>query len=56
MPIWPNSVGIRVERTRSFAAQDEVNVSRLDMDVHCGTHVESSLHFVDGASPLEGVR
>jgi arylformamidase len=55
MPIWPDSVGIHVERTRSFAARDEVNVSRLDMDVHCGTHVESSLHFIDGASALEAI-
>lgn len=45
MATWPNSVVIRVQRTQSFAAGDDVNVSRLDMDVHCGTHVESALHF-----------
>lgn len=53
MPIWPDSVGIRVQRTRSFAAGDQVNVSRLDMDVHCGTHVEGPLHLLDGGAPLE---
>ena len=53
MPIWPGSVGIHVERTRSFSTGDAVNVSRLDMDVHCGTHVESPLHFIDGGAPLE---
>jgi arylformamidase len=53
MPIWPGSVGIRVQRTLSFDAGDDVNVSRLDMDVHCGTHVESSMHFLGDGSPLE---
>ena len=53
LPVWPDSVGIRVERTRSFIAGDDVNISRLDMDVHCGTHVEAPLHFIDGGKSLE---
>lgn len=53
MPVWPGSVGIRVDRTLSFAAGDDVNVSRLDMDVHCGTHIEAPLHFIDGGKSLE---
>jgi arylformamidase len=32
-----------------------VNVSQIDMDVHCGTHVESPLHFIDGAAALESL-
>jgi arylformamidase len=53
MPIWPDSVGIRVTRSQSFADGDAVNVTRLDMDVHCGTHVEAPLHFLDGGRSLE---
>jgi arylformamidase len=53
MPVWPDSVGISVRRSRSFAAGDGVNVSRIDMDVHCGTHVEGPLHFLDGGAPLD---
>lgn len=53
MPVWPGSVGIGVQRTQSFARGDAVNVSRLDMDVHCGTHVESPLHFIDQGAELE---
>jgi arylformamidase len=34
---------------------DDVNVSRLEMDVHCGTHVEGPLHFIDGGEPLEAI-
>jgi len=31
-----------------------VNVSRIDMDVHCGTHVEAPLHFIAGGHELDG--
>ena len=55
MPVWPDGAGISVRRSRSFATGDGVNVSRIDMDVHCGTHVESSLHFIDGGAALETV-
>ena len=55
MPVWPDGAGISVGRSRSFAAGDDVNVSRIDMDVHCGTHVESPLHFIDGGAALETV-
>jgi arylformamidase len=53
MAIWPDSIGIRVTRTQSFADGNAVNVTRLDMDVHCGTHVEAPLHFLDGGASLE---
>jgi len=53
MTTWPDSVGIQLERTKSFANGDAVNVTRLEMDVHCGTHVEAPLHFLDGGRALE---
>jgi len=53
MTTWPDSVGVRVERTKSFASGDDVNVTRLDMDVHSGTHVEAPLHFLEGGRAIE---
>jgi arylformamidase len=53
MPIWPGSTGFRMEMAQSFDTGADVNVSRIDMDVHCGTHVEAPLHFIDGGSALE---
>lgn len=53
MPIWPGSHGLQLERSRSFAAGDSETVTRLDMDVHCGTHVEGPLHFIDGGHAVD---
>jgi arylformamidase len=53
MPVWPDSIGLRLSRTLALANGDPANVSRLDMDVHCGTHVEAPIHFIHGGDPLE---
>jgi arylformamidase len=55
MPVWPNSVGFRLNSTLSFAEGDDVNVSRIEMDVHCGTHVEAPRHSIEGGAPLESI-
>jgi arylformamidase len=47
MPTWPDSVGFRLIRTMSLEAGDKANVSRLDCDVHMGTHVDAPWHFLE---------
>ncbi len=53
MPIWPESVGIHLSRTLALSRGDSANVSRLDMDVHCGTHIDGPMHFLHDGDPLE---
>ena len=53
MPTWPGSAGVRFHADRSFERGDAVNVTRLDMDVHSGTHVEAPLHFIDGGPGID---
>lgn len=58
VPIWPDSTGVHLEWTKKVSKGDLSNLTRLDMDVHIGTHVESPLHsFADVAAidqiPLE---
>ena len=55
MPTWPDSVGIRLTRTLRLEAGDEANVSRLDCDVHVGTHVDAPWHFLPDGAPVEGL-
>jgi arylformamidase len=47
MPTWPTSIGVRVTQTEHRAAGDVANVSRLDCDVHTGTHLDAPRHFID---------
>ena len=51
MPIWPGSVGLQISRVKRLERSDPANISRLDCDIHTGTHVDAPLHFVrDGDS------
>ncbi len=55
MPIWPESAGFQVRPASSTAAGDDVNVSTIEMDVHCGTHVEGPLHFIHDGAALDTI-
>jgi arylformamidase len=39
----------------SLAAGDTANVTRLDCDVHVGTHLENSLHFLADGQPVDAI-
>ena len=53
MPTWPGSVGVRLMRTMRLEAGDPANISRLDCDVHAGTHVDAPWHFLKKGNTAE---
>jgi arylformamidase len=55
LPSWPGSSGHRTRRSMSIEAGSNANVTELEMDVHAGTHVENSLHFLADGDPLSAV-
>jgi len=52
LPTWPGSTGHRTFRTMAIESGDAANVTQLEMDVHTGTHVENSLHFLADGAPV----
>jgi len=50
MPVWPGDPPVELERVASTDAGDEVNLSRLSMSAHTGTHVDAPFHFLGGNS------
>ena len=46
LPAWPGSSGFRLERTGRLEAGDPANVSRLECEVHFGTHIDAPKHFI----------
>ncbi|RLA92716.1 MAG: cyclase family protein, partial [Deltaproteobacteria bacterium] len=53
MPIWPGSIGLRLTRIMRLKVGNTANVSRLDCDVHVGTHVDAPWHFLDNGATVE---
>ena len=48
MVTYPGDPAVRLERVASIDRGDVCNLSRLDLGVHSGTHVDAPLHFSDG--------
>ena len=55
MPVYENNPGVHLERARSIAKGDSVNISRLDFGVHTGTHVDAPVHFIEGGAGAETI-
>lgn len=53
MPTWPTSIGVRVTQIESRATGDPVNVTRIDCDVHTGTHVDAPRHHIEGGKGVD---
>src|SRR5215217_8158643 len=43
---WPDNPPVSIERTQDMADGHAANVSKLNMGVHTGTHVDAPIHFV----------
>jgi arylformamidase len=51
LPTWPGDPGIEIERVEKIEEGSNANVTRLDMGVHTGTHVDAPYHFLqDGVT------
>jgi arylformamidase len=55
MPVYDRNPGVHLERARSIADGDSVNISRLELGVHTGTHVDAPVHFIEGGEGTEAI-
>ena len=55
IPTWPGSDGIRILRSKRIDEGDAVNVSRVDCDVHVGTHVDAPWHFLEDGRTVDAL-
>ena len=53
MPIYAGHPGVAIELVRSIERGDEVNVSRLELGAHTGTHVDAPRHVIAEASGVD---
>jgi arylformamidase len=50
MVTYPGDPKIRLELVQAIADGASANVSKLDLGVHTGTHVDAPNHFIEGAA------
>ena len=46
LPVWPGSCGFHLVQTSVLDSKGASNNSRIEMDVHVGTHIDAPWHFI----------
>lgn len=52
---WPGDGPVKVDRIRSMDDGERLNLSRLDMSAHTGTHIDAPVHFIKEGSGVESL-
>ena len=55
LPTWPGDPELTLERVNKIEEGRNANVSRLDMGVHTGTHVDAPFHFLQDGNTVENL-
>jgi arylformamidase len=54
-PVYPGDTDLTVRRDASLADGDLANLSTITCTLHCGTHVDAPVHFLDGTDGVDAV-
>ena len=52
---WPTDPPFSIERVREMDKDDTVNLSKIMMGAHSGTHVDAPVHFIKGAKGIDQI-
>lgn len=55
LPVWPGDPRVQLDLVASMDRGDEVNVTRLTMSAHTGTHVDAPHHFLNDQRTVDGL-
>ena len=55
LPTWPGDPKIILERVASMEDGGDANVSRVNMSVHTGTHVDAPIHFLPNGTSVDKI-
>src|SRR5437763_10834782 len=55
MVVYPGDPTVYLSRVQALADGATANVSKLELSVHTGTHVDAPAHFIDGAAGIDAL-
>jgi len=54
-PVWEGDKGISITRVESIGKESKFNVSRIEMGVHAGTHIDAPFHVLNGGITVDQI-
>jgi arylformamidase len=55
LPTWPGDPSVILERVEKIEDGSDANVSRIDIGVHTGTHVDAPYHFIRNGKTVDNL-
>lgn len=55
LPVWPGDPKIRIERSQKLEEGANANISRMEIGLHTGTHVDAPWHFLVNGVTLDKI-
>jgi arylformamidase len=52
---WPGDPAVLIERIRDMDKTDTVNLSKITMGAHSGTHIDAPAHFINGERGTDNI-
>lgn len=56
MPVWPGDPPVKLEQVSKIEEGAEANVTRIEMGLHTGTHVDAPYHFLKDGKGVDSLR
>jgi arylformamidase len=53
LPVWPGDPPVQLTQPSQLARGDICTITRLDISVHTGTHLDAPAHFIPGGAGVE---
>jgi arylformamidase len=54
-PVWEGEKGITIQRTAELGPESEYNVSRCELGLHSGTHVDAPFHVIKNGLTVDAI-
>lgn len=54
-PVWEGDKGVHIRRVAKIEMGSEFNVSRMELGVHAGTHIDSPFHLINAGNTVDQI-
>ena len=54
-PVWDGDKGISVSRVAKIEEGSDFNVSRIELGVHAGTHIDAPFHVFENGNTVDQI-
>ncbi|MDO9546270.1 MAG: cyclase family protein [Pelolinea sp.] len=54
-PVWEGDKGISITRVAKIEKGSDFNVSRIELGVHTGTHIDGPFHLLEGGNTVDQI-